>query len=137
MRRWGSSLVAGLALCGLAWLTARHVPVWTSDLALWRAATAADPTSARAWVNLGAQAQAQHRASEATDDYRQAIVWAEDAADNKGKAIALVNLALIAADMGQYPEARRLYHDAQGVWPDVHHKALERAFATLDLMEAR
>lgn len=129
MRRIGLITVAGLALLGLAWLTAQRVPVWQSDLALWSAATTTDQPSARAWINLGIAHQSAGKLDLAAGDYQRALGVAETTHDTQGTAIAYLNLATIAGDRGQWQAAQVLLNQARAAQPNLHHAALERDLA--------
>lgn len=46
--------IGGSVLCLLALQSARQMPVWASNRALWTHATTVSPTAVRAWMNLAA-----------------------------------------------------------------------------------
>lgn len=99
-RREGLALgVAGMAVAAAASLTARQIPVWRDDVALWTHATRVTSANYRAYTNLGfAQARAQS-ASAALAAYNEALRLKPDFAQ------ALSYRASLHLDLGETARA--------------------------------
>ncbi|HZU97817.1 MAG TPA: hypothetical protein VFF73_14040 [Planctomycetota bacterium] len=122
---WPVALGAGL----LAYETSRYEKSWKSDLDLWSAAVAAEPSSAFAHVAL-AGARRQH------GDLDQAEHEARLSLEEGGAEYALAELANVAVGFAQRGEAGKARHVATTLGPDAHRAWAYVAFAENDLDRA-
>jgi Tfp pilus assembly protein PilF len=102
---------AALGLLALAALTWMQVPVWRSDLSLWRRAVDLEPTSGVARSNLGAALTAERRYADAVVELRRAVAL------RPGYAEAWNNLGLAWAHQGRPEEAAEGFRRAVTVRP--------------------
>jgi hypothetical protein len=122
MRRLG----AGLVLIGLAWLSFQRAHIWTSNRTVWEAAILAQPTSPRAWVNVGTARFHDNDHEGARAAWRQAWRVAYDREPQAARmtaAIVLSNLALLEASEGQVWAARAYAAEVVRrfpTWPPGH-----------------
>jgi tetratricopeptide (TPR) repeat protein len=124
--------VAVVAL-GLAVVSSAHVRVYASDASLWSDAWRRNPRSARAATNLAVVALAD-------GDAAGARAWlARAAALESGDPVIAINRAVVAQELGEPAEARRILEslaaERPGHWPAqvrLGHLALDRE----DLPEA-
>jgi len=118
-----------LACVALVWfvslpgLTARRVPVWTSDGTLW-ADAAAWSSKPRPFINLAGVAFLEGRYAEAQRLYQQALVYAEGRPEAE-KQLAIATAALgwsqAAWALGQYRMARLVARDVLILHPEWPH----------------
>ena len=102
---------AALGLLALAALTWMQVPVWRSDLSLWRQAVELEPNSGVARSNLGAALTAERRYADAVVELRRAVAL------RPGYAEAWNNLGLAWAYQGRAEEAAEGFRRAVTVRP--------------------
>jgi len=102
---------AALGLVVLAALTWTQVPVWRSDLSLWRRAVELAPDSGVARSNLGAALTAVRRYGEAVAELERAVAL------RPGYAEAWNNLGLAWAQQGRPGEAAEGFRRAVAVRP--------------------
>lgn len=102
---------AALGLLALAALTLMQVPVWRSDLSLWRRAVELEPGSGVARSNLGAALTAEGRYGDAVAELDRAVTL------RPGYAEAWNNLGLAWAQQGRPAEAAVGFRRAVAVRP--------------------
>jgi Tfp pilus assembly protein PilF len=102
---------AALGLLALAALTWMQVPVWRSDLSLWRRAVDLEPDSGIARSNLGAALTAERRYADAVVELRRAVAL------RPGYAEAWNNLGLAWAHQGRPEDAAEGFRRAVTVRP--------------------
>jgi len=102
---------AALGLAALAALTWMQVPVWRSDLSLWRRAVELEPGSGVARSNLGAALTAERRYADAVDELERAVAL------RPGYAEAWNNLGLAWAQQGRPAEAAEGFRRAVALRP--------------------
>jgi len=109
--------VVGTLVLLLAIVTIQRNRDYRSDMALWADTLAKCPNNPRAHNNLGVDLLEQGRASEAMDQYQQALRIKPDFAD------AQFNLGLASVQLGRLPEAIGHFERAVQIQPD-HVRAL-------------
>lgn len=118
LARWKPGDERRVAAIGAAMATlfavraAVYVPVWSTDTALWEAATRADPKSAKAWTELGEV----YRQSGRTADAAAAIERAAEL--NPLVTNQIVIAAMLAIQEGRYAEAEKRLRDILRQYPD-------------------
>lgn len=100
---------AALTLLILSALTWMQVPVWRSDVSLWRRAVALEPGSGVARSNLGAALTAQGRFADAVAELERAVSL------RPGYAEAWNNLGLAWAKQGRPAEAAKGFRRAVAI----------------------
>lgn len=138
---------AAFVLClPLGWQTIRYNRAWLSDLALWQWAFQSDPTSARNYVQYGAELYSRKRFAEAIGSFDRALEMDPQLLAYLGRGRSLIELKRFAEgekdlrvitgkETGQVPshlmylayEARAIGYERQGM--------MDEAARTLD--EAR
>lgn len=98
--------VLGVIALGYSAVTLQRVQLFRSELYVWTAATRVEPTSVRAWTNLGRQYALLEADALAAQAYRHAVTLADttDRAPRDarlGRAMAEINMALLLADTTQ------------------------------------
>lgn len=131
----------GLALAGLLGLLAlssvQRVSVWGSEAALWDEAARHGPNKPRPWINLGAVYARHGETDRAIAAYRHAVALSRDPRRDRiegpmrGRHVALLNVAVLLAQGGQYDAALALTTEIQ---PRAHQYEGRPSF--LDIVEA-
>jgi tetratricopeptide (TPR) repeat protein len=110
------AFAAGTTLCVLAALTARHLPVWRSSVALYEQALAAGESGALVHFNLGNCMVKQDRMKDAAAHYLEALRY------GSGEPDVYSNLGLALARLDRKEEAIAALRKAIQIQPD-HPKA--------------
>lgn len=104
LRRWLPAL-AIVTLIGCAALTRRQLPHWEDSVHLFKRVLEVDPRNATACNNLGGEFLAWGKPEEALPYLEQAVTL-------EGHPLMVWNLAKCHLDLGDYPQARRLFTEA-------------------------
>lgn len=106
----------------LAATTSTRLPVWRTDLALWRDAVAAAPEKPRDVLNYGRALELAGDLAGANDAYRRVILLSFDLhrpayIRRFSLAAAEVNLAHMAMKAGRFATAMRMLDSTLAAWP--------------------
>jgi tetratricopeptide (TPR) repeat protein len=108
------ALAAGVAICGLSFLTVKQVRVWQNSETLWTQAIAVAP-SFIAYNNLGLVYSARGDSAGAIANFRQSIQMADD------YELSHNNLGASLLELGLTDEAIREFRTALTLKPDLPH----------------
>jgi len=131
------ALLAAAVLAALGGALHARARVWSSDHTLWTDAVEKNPSSARAWANLGRAHDARGNSARAFEAYRRAEALAHRPAD---VATTAANLSAWYGERGEFERA--LATAARGLAvaprdPPLHHNRAAALWKLGQLAEAR